>query len=288
MNKSALLIVDEASSSGLRGRLVDVEAPEADWVRAEVRFGKPERDRSRGYREQSELDATEDTRRAAFARAVGAAETGAMLRLEYPRGDWDPAQGRGFLSAYGAVKVCTPAETLAVLALPRREPELPGEEAGLWQSRSDSPFFRRVVALADPEWTVGRFVVGPLAGEGYEGECCEAEARHQHEGLLYVAGRDRAILLDHHGSYLFYADGTDARDAGLKHGVPDEPGLYYFTGSPWGYGPDINGEYDSGIDVTAVPATAAHYALFGTTCDDYREAIEEFDAECADEHSPSL
>lgn len=99
-------------------------------------------------------------------------------------------------------------------------------------------------------------------------------------GLGYVLGPNQAVLLQTHGAYLFYTDGPDCRDAGVRT-LPSERGIYYIKGQPWGYGPDINGECDSGFNVTeAVPATGEHFALFDATGQEaFAETMAEYDAD---------
>lgn len=280
----ALLIVECTTPTTIIGRLVDPELADEKWLTVEVRFGKPRPDRSLGWREERELNNSAPDREKTFNMVCATAQKSSMVRLEYARGAWDRKRKSGFVSAYGATKVCEPAATASVLALAREVAPPRDEDEEFYRfgsSHFTRPFARKVGELADPGFDPEKDFGPNLLTTGiYEGECAADEARHQpDEGLLYVHGPNEAIVLDHHGAYMFYADGTSYDDVGL-HGIPKEPGVYYFTGKPWGYGPDINGEYDSGIDVeTFVLATAEHYALFGTRPENYEDAIEEFRAE---------
>jgi hypothetical protein len=100
-------------------------------------------------------------------------------------------------------------------------------------------------------------------------------------------GRDgNAKLLAHHGGYLFWSieNGDDPRDLGLSP-VPTEPGVYYFTGTPWSHWSDTDCgyEFDSGFDIDAsAPATDEHFAIFGATRDEFAENIAEHEAEQQD------
>lgn len=281
----AILIVDDTTPTTLVGRLVDPELADAAWPTVEVRFGKPLPDRNLGWSEQRALDNTATDRKKTFDMVRASAQKSSMVRLEYARGAWDPEKKSGFVSAYGAVKVCEPAATAGVLALAREVAPPRDEDEEFYRfgrCHFTRPFARKVGELADPGFDPEKDFGPNLLTKGiYQGQCAEDEARHQpDEGLLYVHGPGQATVLDKHGAYMFHADGTDYKDVGLDK-IPQERGVYYFTGSPWGYGPDINGEYDSGIDLkTAVLARPEHYALFGAGPENYEEEIEEFRAEC--------
>jgi hypothetical protein len=290
MNHYALLIVDDTTPTAIVGRLVDPEKADAAWPTVEVRFGKPQPDRTLGWREKRELEDSALEREEKFDLVCATIQKSSMIRLEYAHGAWDPEKKSGFVSAYGTAKVCEPAATAGVLAFAREVTPQQEQEEQFWHFGSyfTRPFARKVGELADPGFDPEKDFGPNMLTEGiYEGECAEDEARHQpDEGILYVHGPDRATVLDKHGAYMFYADGTEYQDVGLK-GIPQERGVYYFTGKPWGYGPDHNGEYDSGIDVvTAVLAGPEHYALFGATAESYEEDIEEYRNEC-DEDVPA-
>lgn len=296
MDVNALLIVDEVADGRLRGRLIDfdrefvpddaVDLVRRDFVDVEVRFRMPGKDRDRSWRAQRELDESATARAKAFAEIGASVAPGCLLRLDHARGKWDPETKKGYLASAGAVVAGGPAETTALLALPREMPSR-DDDALTFRTSLDVPFIARAVALADPAYDPN----GPgwpkvLGGGGYEGQVLEDEARHEpNEAIVLVLGEDNAQLLATHGAYLFHADGTDARDNGMRH-LPDEPGVYYVKGTPWGYGPDINGEYDSGFDVTDfAPAAAEHYALFGATEEDYAADIASYREEYAEEQA---
>ncbi|MGY3582208.1 hypothetical protein ACVIGB_000867 [Bradyrhizobium sp. USDA 4341] len=277
----ALLLVEAASVEGFRGRLVDDRLAQADWVTVEVRFGRPPKEPSMSLRDLSGFDSQEKTRREAFSMLSKCVRPSSLIRLDHARGEFDAQSKSSILAAYDAVEVCSPAETAQVLALPHTLPLNPDDGTSFWHQRDPSEFYRRVRSLVAPEWKEGKFWSGYLRTLEFEGECAEAEARHQpNEALVYVLDSKIAVLLQTHGAYLFYADGSDCQDAGIRH-LPRERGIYYVTGQPWGYGPDINGEYDSGFDVAeAVPATAEHFAIFGASGPEaFAETMAEYDAE---------
>lgn len=285
-DQRALLLIEERTASGLRGRLVDDRLPQSDWLSVEVRFGLPPQDRDMSIRNRFDMVSGEATRREAFLRFSASATPSSIVRLEHARGDFDPATGQGVVSAYHTVEVCSPAEAAELMSLPHepRSEEVSGET--LWGPRELSEFDRRVRTLINPEWTERQFWPGYLRAMEFESECVQDEARHQpDEALVYVVGPKLAVLLETHGAYLFYAEGPDCQDAGMQP-LPADRGIYFVRGKPWSYGPDWDNDYSSGFDVIeAIPATREHFALFGVSGpEDFRADIEEYDADYDAEH----
>lgn len=274
----ALLLVEVGTADGLRGRLVDDHLAQAEWPSVEVRFGVPPKGRNMSPHDAFDSDVQEQSCRAAFLQFSSTVCPSALVRLDHAHGDCDPVSGNGFVAAYAAAEACTPEVAAQVLALRH---EIRGDNSDGLSRRSLSEFSRRIRSLVSPEWSEGQFWAGYLRTLDYESECAEAEARHQpNEALVYVLGPNLAVLLQTHGAYLFYAEGPNCRDAGVRV-LPKERGIYYVKGQPWGYGPDISGEYDSGFDVSeAVPATGEHFKLFAASGPEaFAETIAEYDAD---------
>lgn len=283
-DQRALLLIQERTASGLCGRLVDDRLSPEAWVSVEVRFGLPAQDRSMSLRERFDMTSEEPARREAFRQFSATATPSSIVRLEHARGDFDPATGLGFVAAYRAHQVCSSAEAAELLSLPH-EPKSEDSEA-LWRPRELSEFDRKIRALVEPQWNDRQFWPGYLRALEYESECVESEARHQsNEALVYVLGPKLAVLLETHGSYLFYAEGPDCQDVGMKP-LPAERGIYFVRGKPWSYGPDWDNDYSSGFDVVeAIPATAEHFALFGVSGPEtFRQDMDEYDADYDAEH----
>lgn len=286
----ALVLVESPTAHGLQGRLIDDRLAPADWVSVEVRFGVPPEYRSMSGRERFALISEEPARREAFLCLSASAVPSSIIRLDHVRGDFDPETSRGFVSAYGGLEVCSPSEAAEVMSLPH---ELRSEDAdgeALWRPRELSAFDLKVRSLVRPEWTDRQFWAGYLRALEFEGECAEAEAREQpDEALIYVLGPDQAVLLETHGAFLFYVDGPDCRDAGVRP-LPKERGIYFVTGKPWSYGPDMDNDYDSGFDVkSAVAAAAEHYARFGAGGpDQFAETMAEYDADYEAMPAPAM
>ena len=285
-DQSALLLIEEGTAAGLLGWLVDDRLPRSAWASVEIRFGLPPQDRDMSIRDRFDMVSGEPARREDFLRFSASATPSSIVRLEHARGDFDPATGHGFVAAYHVVEVCSPAEAAEIVSLPH---ELRVEEAGseaLWRPRELSEFDRKVRTLLKPDWNERQFWPGYLRALEYESDCIQAEARHQpDEALVYVVGPKLAVLLETHGAYLFYAEGPDCQDAGMRP-LPADRGIYFVRGRPWSYGPDWDNDYSSGFDVTeAIPATGEHFALFGVSGPEaFRQDIEEYDADYDAEH----
>jgi len=113
------------------------------------------------------------------------------------------------------------------------------------------------------------------------------DIRHQRaasepDSALILAWDDgsglQAHVVSHSGPYLHWAtqDGTECHDLGIK--PPGRPGVYtLLEARSWGYGPDITGECDSGLDGRLELATAADIAAFGHSEASLLEWLREMD-----------
>ena len=283
----ALVVVSGTSESGFSGKLVDPGTPADKWLDVDVRFQKPEADRSLGYREQQELFNSAAERLAEFYLVKGVVQKSSLVRFDYAVGSWDPASGKPYLGVFAARQLCEPARTASVLAEAAALVP-PADDDGMIGYHDGLRFASRISDLTGQ--------APPAQGEAlrdslvcadiYQHESEADRARHEpDEGLVYKRSDGEACMMAHHGGYLFWAreNGTDVKDVGL-HGREIEeaaPGrLYYFTGSPWGYSPDHNGEYDSGIDIDKfMPAEDAHLAMFGVEPGGFSEDIREYEEE---------